>query len=59
MPWHWKTVGSERFPEAAQDEMQCVAWEGFSIELVFAAGEREFLREGFGECWGCVGGNVQ
>lgn len=49
---------SERFPEAPQDEMQCVAWEQFSMELVFAAGECEFLREGFGECWGCMGGSV-
>lgn len=45
---HWKTVGSKRFPEATQDEMQSVAWEGFSMELMFAAGEREFLREGLG-----------
>lgn len=59
MPYHWETVGSERFPEAAQGEMQHVDWEGFSLELVFAAGEREFLREGFGECWRSMGGNVQ
>lgn len=55
---HWKTVGSKRFPEATQDEMQSVAREWFSMELMFAA-EREFLREGFGECWGYMGGNVQ
>lgn len=51
------TAGSKRFPEAAQGVMQHVAWEGFSTELMFAAGEREFLREGFGECWGYMGGN--